>query len=137
MTGSSQQALLRFTNADGEPEHLVDTINLPESEGPSNAVHALARLRGKLLQAINQEDFRTVQQELPSYQDLLEQVVRHDSLPPERLARLESEHQRFHEQLRATLLTTRIALRLDLERVRAAQQYASADMGTDTIDLKG
>ncbi|MCU0932727.1 MAG: hypothetical protein MUE43_13215 [Serpentinimonas sp.] len=137
MSSQSQQALLQFSLADAPPQHQVDTTEVQDPQPPSETVHALARLRGRLLQALSNEDFRTVKQELPGYQELLQQVVQQGSMNPERLSRLEAEHQRFHEQLRATLLTTRITLRLELERVRAAQQYITNESAADAIDLRG
>lgn len=137
MTSQSQQALLQFSLSDAPPDHPLDTTEALEPQASSETLHALARLRGRLLQALSREDFRTVKQDLPQYQELLEQVVRQGSMNPERLSRLEAEHQRFHEQLRATLLTTRITLRLELERVRAAQQYVPTETSPEAIDLQG
>lgn len=112
----------------------------PAGEAASAAesgVRTLPRIRARLLEALCREDFRTIQQELPHYQDLLEKAARSGAVTPDRLARLESEHHRFHEQLRATLLTTRIRLRLDLERLTVARQYLDDDGKLDGIDLQG
>ncbi|MCW5962593.1 MAG: hypothetical protein KIT83_01035 [Bryobacterales bacterium] len=98
---------------------------------------SLPRMRARLLEALNREDFRTIQRELPHYQGLLEADTRNGVTTPERLARLEAEHQRFHEQLRATLLTARISLRLEIERVRASRQYAEEDSAPDAVSFHG
>ncbi len=111
--------------------------DLDEEMDPPEQAHSLPRLRARLLEALNREDFPTIQRELPQYQELLEEAARSGTMSPERQARLESEHQRFHEQLRATLLTARISLRLEIERVRASRQYTSGSDAHEAIDLHG
>jgi hypothetical protein len=110
------------------------------SQSPPHAmssVNTLPSVRVRILEALRREDVDTIRQELPHYQDLLQQAIEQSPTSAERMMRLEAEHQRFHEQLRASLLTMRIALRLDLERVRAAKQYQSSGKASAAIDMEG
>lgn len=99
---------------------------------------ALPKLRSAMLKAVRDEDYLTLQALLPEYQTSLEAAaVPAKNLTPDRLLRMETEHARFHEQLRATLMTTRISLRLELERVKASRQYQSDVTTTQAVDVSG
>lgn len=112
---------------DVEPSTLLD----------GDSARTLPRVRARLLDALRREDFCTIQAELPAYQELLVQAAEAGGLSQERLARLEAEHHRFHEQLRATLLTTRIRLRIDLERLIGARLYLQEERRSEGIDVRG
>lgn len=138
MTSSGDNTTALMGDTEDWPPPGIDSIEPDAPPGPDAPLPpSLPRMRARLLEALNREDFRTIQRELPHYQELLEAAARSGVMSPERLARLELEHQNFHEQLRATLLTTRIALRLEIERVRASRQYAEDDSDSDAVCLHG
>ena len=126
-----------FASADGDLVHHLDTFDDVTKPDLEHSSYTLPRLRAKLLDALRREDFRTIQQHLPRYQQLLQSAVENESLSPDRVERMEAEHRRFHEQLSASLLTTRISLRLEIERVKASRQYVADTTSSEGIDLRG
>lgn len=98
---------------------------------------ALAALRTTMLSAVQRDDMAAIPAGLQRYQALLEAVLRRHALTPDHLARFESEHNRFHEQLRAMLLTTRFAIRKEIERVRVSRSYGTSERARQSIDISG
>jgi hypothetical protein len=107
----------------------------------TDSSRTLAAVRSRVLTALRNEDPETVERELPIYQQLLAEALQKPSLSPSQMMHMETEHHRFFEQVRASLLTMRIAIRLELERVRVSKHYevkqrAGSEPASSAIDVQ-
>lgn len=84
----------------------------------------LGRMRDRIFAAIQNADFGSLQNLLPEYGASLKTLLSENLMDPSSVERLEGDHQRFFEQLKASLITNRIQIRLELERVKASRLYA-------------
>ncbi|MDZ7639335.1 MAG: hypothetical protein U5J83_13960 [Bryobacterales bacterium] len=84
-------------------------------------------LRGRIFSALKSNEFAALRQLLPEYGEALEYLVQDASADRSTVQRLECDHKNFFEQLKAALITNRIQIRLELERVKASQLYAEAE----------
>ncbi len=85
----------------------------------------LGALRGRIFSAIRNGDYILLATLLPVYGAKLEALVSGSHADPDILHRAEADHTTFFEQLKAALVTNRIQVRLELERVKASRQYAT------------
>ena len=84
----------------------------------------LGALRGRIFSAIRNGDYLLLTALLPVYSANLEALITGSHADPDVLHRAEADHTTFFEQLKAALVTNRIQVRLELERVKASRQYA-------------
>ena len=85
----------------------------------------LGAMRGRIFGAIRNGDYILLATLLPVYSAKLEALVTGSHADPDLLHRAEADHTAFFEQLKAALVTNRIQVRLELERVKASRQYAT------------
>lgn len=85
----------------------------------------LGALRGRIFRAIRDGDYMLLATLLPVYGAKLETLVTSPHADPDALHRAAADHTTFFEQLKAALVTNRIQVRLELERVKASRQYAN------------
>lgn len=107
----------------------------PQSAGPT--LVDLGALRGEIFAALKSDELTALRTLLARYGDTLESLANHLRTDASALVRLESEHKMFFEQLKATLVTNRIQLRLELERVRVSQRYGIGEQAQATEVWEG
>lgn len=109
----------------------------PTSPPPERCAAELGALRGRIFTAIRNGEFMLLPNLLPVYGALLESIVTNSSTDSEAIHRAEADHSLFFEQLKATLFTNRIQMRLELERVKASRQYAFDAPGESADGWRG
>lgn len=97
----------------------------------------LGALRSQIFAALKSDDLTALRTLLARYGDTLESLASDLCADASAFVRLESEHKMFFEQLKATLVTNRIQLRLELERVRASQRYGIGEQAPATEVWEG
>jgi hypothetical protein len=83
----------------------------------------LGGVRGGIFRRLQDGDLDGFQEDLLRYAAMLRQLVESALGDLSELSRLESDHRIFFEQLKATLVTNRIQLRMELGRVKASRRY--------------
>lgn len=95
---------------------------MPEQMAKPSAVE-LGGLRGWIYRRLQAGDLDGFQEDLLRYTAMLRQVLEGALGDLSELSRLESDHRMFFEQIKAMLVTNRIQLRMELERVKASRRY--------------
>jgi hypothetical protein len=83
----------------------------------------LGGIRGEMFRHLREGAIHSFRDQLPQYAGTLERLLRAAAGNPVEQLRLESDHRMFFEQVKAVLVTERIQLRLELERVKASRRY--------------
>jgi hypothetical protein len=120
----------------GEPaiDYGLPRRRIPDAKGKSTAGEAaaggevprcaeLGGIRGEMFRHLREGAVRSFRDQLPQYAGTLERLLRAAAGNPVEQLRLESDHRMFFEQVKAVLVTERIQLRLELERVKASRRY--------------
>lgn len=132
-TSPAQEALLHLTS----PACVIapERQDLPSAVGPG--VAALDALRGQILSTIRGGDFRSLPTLFPGYGVMLEALVQESAADAGRRERLETDHETFFEQLKTALITQRIQIRRELERVNASRHYTAEASNEFAGDWQG
>lgn len=132
-TSPAQEALLHLT----PPACVIapERQDLPSAVGSD--VAALDALRSHILGTIRDGDFRSLPTLFPGYGVMLEALVQESAADAGRRERLEIDHETFFEQLKTALITHRIQIRLELERVNASRHYTAEASNEFAGDWQG
>lgn len=109
--------------------------DLPSAVRPG--VTALDALRGQIFSKIRGGDFASLPALFPGYGVMLEALVEESAADAGRRERLEVDHETFFEQLKTALITHRIQVRLELERVNASRHYTAEASNEFVGDWQG
>lgn len=100
-------------------------------------VTALDALRGQIFSTIRSGDFASLPTLFPGYGVMLKDLVEESAADAGRRERLEVDHETFFEQLKAALITHRIQMGLELERIKASKHYTAEASNEFAGDWQG